>query len=281
LKVLITGADGFTGRYVFCEAKNRQHTVVALKADLTNLEQLKTELDAERPDVIIHLAAISFVDHIPIEDFYKVNVLGTENIFKSLKSINHTAKVLVASSANIYGNPDTEVINESTTPTPINHYAISKLAMEHVVKTWFSDFPILITRPFNYTGVGQGNNFLIPKIVSHFKANSKSIELGNLDIRRDFSDVSDIAKIYMDLIESQHESLIVNICQGKTISLTSIISYLNTLAGYEIKIETNPKFVRKNEISKLQGDNTLLKSLINFEEFVPIQQTIKNMYDAN
>lgn len=136
--------------------------------------------------------------HADARAFYDVNLFGTLNLLEALTALPELPrKVLIASSANIYGTPGIEVIDESVCAAPVNHYACSKLAMEHMVRTWFDRFPIVMTRPFNYTGVGQDEKFLIPKIVSHFKRRAPKIELGNLDVSRDFSDVRDVAAAYM------------------------------------------------------------------------------------
>ncbi|MES2636296.1 MAG: GDP-mannose 4,6-dehydratase, partial [Pseudomonadota bacterium] len=218
MKILVTGADGFTGQYFTKLAVNMGHTVIPLKANLNDIKSLNEEVLSVAPDAVLHLAAISFVGHDNDEEFYRVNVIGTTNLLNSIALLPNKPRVLIASSANVYGTPVIEAINESVNPAPINHYAASKLAMEFMVKTWFNQLPIVITRAFNYTGAGQHENFLVPKIVAHFRRGNKIIELGNLDVSRDFSDVRDVVSAYLDLLMSDIHSLTVNVCSGNTVS---------------------------------------------------------------
>ena len=280
MKILVTGADGFTGQYFTILATNMGHVVVPLKANLNDIKSLNDEVLSVAPDAVLHLAAISFVGHENDEEFYRVNVIGTTNLLNSIALLMpNKPRVLIASSANVYGTPVIEAINESVNPAPINHYAASKLAMEFMVKTWFDQLPIVITRAFNYTGVGQHENFLVPKIVAHFKRGDKIIELGNLDVSRDFSDVRDIVSAYLDLLKSDSRSLIVNVCSGKTVSLHEVIQKMNSIAGYEIEVRVNPAFVRSNEIAKLCGNNDYLKSLIGYSPKYSFYQTLLSMFN--
>lgn len=292
-KVLITGMDGFTGGYLAELIKQKNLEVVGLsgvqdnpsmgifKCDLLDSVRLNNLVKEIKPDYVAHLAAIAFVGHGNNEDFYRVNVMGTMNLLEALcqPELNLT-KVLVASSANVYGTPKTEVIDETEVPAPVNHYATSKLAMEFMVHTMFDKLPIIITRPFNYTGVGQNEQFLIPKIVGHFKRREKIIELGNLDVSRDFSDVRDVVASYIALLMSNAESTMVNICSGQAISLREIITKIQELAGYEIEIRVNPAFVRANEIKRLRGDNSYLQKLTGFPPKIPLEQTLRWMYEV-
>jgi GDP-6-deoxy-D-talose 4-dehydrogenase len=292
-KVLLTGIDGFTGQYVAQELFAKGFQVVGLvhknatenqvECDLTDKAAVVNCLAAVRPDCVIHLAALSFVGHTDQKAFYDVNVFGALNLLEAAKQLGLSFdKVIFASSANIYGNPvGIEKINESVAPAPVNHYAMSKLAMEHMTKLWFDEFSIVITRPFNYTGPGQAEQFLIPKIVSHFKKNLPDIELGNIDVYRDFSDVRDIAKAYVRLLESDVSSEVVNLCSSNVSSLSSIISKMEDIAGYKINVKINPAFVRANEIKVLGGDNTKLISLTGFKPTITIDQTLLDMYNAN
>lgn len=281
MKILVTGASGFTGKHFAEHAIKNGHEIFPLKSDLTDLALLKEEVSLTSPDAVVHLAAISFVGHEFVEDFYRVNVIGTMNLLNSLVELGlKNTRVLVASSANVYGTPDVEVIDEGICPSPVNHYAASKLAMEYMVKTFYDMLPIVITRPFNYTGVGQSESFLIPKIVSHFRRKDKIIELGNLDVYRDFSDVRDVVKSYLDLLESSTHSTIVNVCKGESISLRDVISNMKNISGHEIEIQVNPKFVRVNEITRLVGSNMYLKKLIGFSPKYTIEDTLISMYES-
>ena len=190
--------------------------------------------------------------------------------------------MLIASSGNVYGTPDIEVLDESICPAPVNHYANSKLAMEHMVRAnWFQRLPIVITRPFNYTGPGQARQFLSPKIVHHFRDGSTFIELGNLDVFRDFSDVDDVVAAYIALLESEVHSEIVNICSGRGTALLEVVGIMNQLAGYEIEVRVNPEFVRANEVRRLVGSNEKLYSLVRLTPPRDLSETLKRMYASN
>ena len=288
--ILLTGSRGFTGRYVASLFREAGYHVIGVvrgspgenevQCDLTDKESVHKMVQKIKPDGIIHLAALSFVGHEDQSAFYKVNIFGALNILEALDKEGLTPeKLIFASSANIYGNPTIDKISEDTYPDPVNHYAASKLAMEHMVKTWFPKYPIIITRPFNYTGVGQDEKFLIPKIVSHYKKNKKIIELGNLDVARDFSDVRDIALAYLKLFESDAKSEVVNLSSGHVYQLQDLIHMMNKIAGYEIKVVVNPDFVRKNEIKVLNGINDKLVNLTGYSQQYDFQETLVAMYN--
>jgi nucleoside-diphosphate-sugar epimerase len=291
-KVLITGADGFTGRYLSSLLNEKGFIVAGLggenskdpsvtPCDLFNKNEVNAVIEKICPDYVVHLAAVSFVGESDIESFYRVNLFGTLNLLESLSSQNPSpCKIIVASSANVYGVPKVETIDESVYPAPVNHYANSKLAMEHMVRTWFDRLPIIITRPFNYTGPGQSERFLIPKIVGHFKRKEKRISLGNTDVSRDFSDVKDVVECYVRLLTSNVRSVTVNISSGNAVSLYEVILFMNKIAGYDISVQINQDFVRSNEIKSLKGNNKLLKNLINFVPDTPFEDILRRMYEA-
>jgi nucleoside-diphosphate-sugar epimerase len=291
-RVLLTGANGFTGKYVRAELEAAGYSVCGalvgaakgpheMTLDITSLDDCRRVMEKVRPDYLVHLAAISFVAHADADAFYRVNVIGTMNLLQAFADTKLSPKrVLVASSANVYGNATEGMIAETQPPQPVNHYAASKLAMEHLVRTWSDRIPIVITRPFNYTGVGQQPNFLVPKIVSHFVQRAPVIELGNLDVERDFSDVRMVASAYHGLLENNCAGETVNVCSGRPYSLRSIIEMMQEIAGYEIEVRVNPAFVRQSEVKVLIGSPDKLRSIVGDMETHTLDDTLRWMYSA-
>lgn len=263
MRVLVTGLDGFTGRYVEQELLTHGHEVQGLASDLLNADDLAAEIEAKQPEAVIHLAAIAFVGHGDSNAFYQVNLIGTRNLLAALAWHAPGVKsILIASSANVYGNSKAEVLSEDMLLMPANDYAVSKLAMEYMTKLWLDKLPLFIVRPFNYTGIGQSEDFLLPKIVGHFLRREPFIELGNLDVWRDFSDVRAVAEAYRRLIDAKPVGQIVNVCSGKTHSLREVLTMAEKITGHKMDVCVNPAFVRANEVRSLCGDATRLRGLI-------------------
>ena len=290
-RALVTGLGGFTGRYlaneleaagyrVFGTAHGNEHLGPNMVAvDLGNREELRRVVAEVRPDVVAHLAAISFVAHGDAEAIYRVNVVGTRNLLEALAGLEQRPKaVLLASSANIYGNAAVEVIDESVALAPANDYAVSKLAMEYMARLWMDRLPIVITRPFNYTGVGQAPQFLLPKIVGHFKRGERVIELGNIDVERDFSDVRTVASAYCKLLQHAPAGETFNVCSGVAVSLKEVLAMMAEIAGYEIEVRVNPAFVRANDVKRLQGNARKLRQAISDPGAIPLRDTLRWMY---
>lgn len=290
--VLLTGANGFTGKYVRAELEAAGYTVIGavvgvargrneVTLDITSSDNCRRVMESVRPDYLIHLAAISFVQHADVEAFYRVNVIGTLNLLQAIADVRLALRrVLVASSANVYGNATAGMISESQPPQPVNHYAVSKIAMEYMVRTWCDRLPVVLTRPFNYTGVDQQPHFLVPKIVSHFKRREPVIELGNLDVERDFSDVRMVARAYRGLLEADCAGQIVNVCSGRAYSLRAILEMMEKISGYRIQVQVNPAFVRQSEVKTLVGSPALLHTLLKELEVIPLEQTLQWMAQA-
>ncbi len=290
-KVFITAINSFTGFYLEKNLRNFGYEVYGsvsnpaehpehYHCDITQKDTIKEVLHIINPDYIIHLAGITFVPHSDIKQIYDVNLFGAVNLLDvCIQEGINPEKIIIPSSANVYGNPDKEIIDESVCPMPVNHYANSKLAMEHIVRTYFNKIPIIITRPFNYTGVGQPAKFVIPKIVAHFKDKKPSIELGNIDVIRDFSDVRFVADIYRRLLESPVSSDVFNICSSKGVSLTEILQICSKISGHSLEVKINPDFVRKNEIKVLTGDNSRLKKAVGELNPVSMDYTLRWMLE--
>ena len=294
IRTLVTGASGFTGRYLVDNLRGRGHTVIEtvagrdepetptrLRLDITSPDACRRVIETARPDYIVHLAAISFVGHNDPLDFYRVNVIGTLNLLEACAAVGHTPrKLLIASSANVYGNVTSDAIDETFPVTPVNHYAASKAAMETMVRTWFDRLPIVIVRPFNYTGRGQASNFLVPKIVEHFARREPEISLGNIDVARDFSDVRYVVRAYEALLDSAAVGETVNVCTGQPYTLREILTMASDITGHDLEIRVNPAFVRQTDVKVLVGSPAKLRTLVPELEAIEFRQTLEWMLAA-
>ncbi|WP_099064149.1 NAD-dependent epimerase/dehydratase family protein [Serratia sp. BW106] len=290
-RALITGINGFTGRYVAAELSAAGYRVFGLgslpstqedyrQVNLLNADELAEVIAQIKPDVVVHLAAIAFVGHGDVSAFYNVNVIGTRNLLQALYDCARPLDaVLIASSANIYGNSVEGKLDESMLANPANDYAVSKLAMEYMAKLWVDKLPILITRPFNYTGVGQADNFLLPKIVKHYKEGAAIIELGNIDVWRDFTDVRALSKAYVALLQAKPVGETINVCSGRTYSLREAVALCEKISGHTLEIRVNPAFVRPNEVKSLCGDASKLRTVIGEWDTPPLEETLRWMLE--
>jgi nucleoside-diphosphate-sugar epimerase len=239
-----------------------EHDGCAREVNLTDAREVEEAVGHAAPDVVVHLAAISFVAHGDAEEIYRVNLLGTRNLLSALAGLPKRPRhVLLASSANVYGNAG-GVLTEDAVPSPQNDYAASKLAMEYMAKLWQTSLPLTIVRPFNYSGVGQSERFLLPKIVSHFRRRATTIELGNLDVSRDFNDVRNVVDIYARLLDVEGSGATYNVCSGQEHTLEEVIEIMRRLSGHSMTVRTNPDFVRVNEVKSLRGDASRLEATI-------------------
>lgn len=293
-KVLITGIRGFTGQHLATELLTAGHQVSGLAhasapeapvpvhvCDLLDRTALTEVLAREQPDAVVHLAAIAYVAHGDARAIYDTNVVGTRNLLDAIHASGcHPKSVLLASSANVYGNADREILDEATPAAPANDYAVSKLAMEYMAKLWEGKLPITIVRPFNYTGVGQSPNFLLPKIVSHFRERKPVLELGNLHVVRDFSDVRSVVAAYARLLDGKVAGQTFNVCSGVGYALKDVLAMMRELAAHQPEIKVNPAFVRANEVHTLIGSNAKLREAIGELPTFALRDTLQWMLET-
>ena len=290
-RVLITGLQGFTGRHMAIELERHGYEVWGLgdaapdtprtvQANLLDTGSLRQAILTARPHYVIHLAGVAFVGHGQPKAFYDVNLVGTRNLLEALEPVADALEcVLLASSANIYGNRHGGLLSETVAAEPANDYAVSKLAMEYMARLWLPTIPVVIARPFNYTGVGQSDSFLIPKIVSHFVRHEKRIELGNMDVWREFNDVRDVVYAYRRLIETRPVGQAINVCSSNLVSLRDALALATELTGHTIEARVNPVFVRANEVLSLGGDATLLRQFVPDWQPRSLRETLAWMLD--
>lgn len=292
---LVTGVDGFTGRYLAPVLAARGHRVHGLvrgepagivrgvevvhRCDLADQANLASIVSDIQPDFVVHLAAIAFVGHEDIFEMYKTNVMGTRALLESCLGLSRRPKaVLVASSANVYGNATEGMLSENARISPANDYAVSKVAGEHLAGIYSAHLPIIVTRPFNYTGVGQSESFLIPKIVAHLRRRAPVIQLGNLNVARDFSDVRSVVQVYANLLDAPEAiGRTFNVCSGRAITLGEVLAIASDIANHRMTVEISPEFVRTNDVKSLCGNKDLLEMVLGPINIPAIEQTLRWM----
>lgn len=291
-RVLITGINGFTGYYIEEALASEGYSVFGfgrldscknelLNVNLLDMHVLNNAIKQVNPNMVIHLAGVSYVNHSNDNAFYNVNIIGTRNLLRALHiSANQVDAILLSSSASVYGGNIGGRLAETTPTNPLNDYAVSKLAMEHMAMLWSDKLPIFITRPFNYTGVGQSSHFIIPKIVKHFKRREAIIELGNIDIWRDFNDIRVLSKAYIALLKKKPLGEIINICSGKAYSLREVIGFCEKITGHSLEVKVNPALIRSQEAKILCGDASKLMTILGERYVLPIQETLRWMLES-
>lgn len=297
-RVLITGAAGFTGQHLLERLAGDGHSLHGLvheatgnaipllesehAADLRDLAAVTRVIEEVRPDRVVHLAAIAFVAHGDAGELYSSNILGTRNLLHALAgAAKRPEAVLVASSANVYGNRREGILEESLQPEPANDYGVTKVACETLARLYADRLPIITVRPFNYTGRGQSEQFIIPKIVAHAVARKPTIELGNIDVARDFSDVRSVVDAYARLLASpQAIGGLFNVCSGEARSLAEVIALVERLSGHKMDVQVNPAFVRADEVKSLCGSRARLEEVIGTVAMPSLEETLRWMLDA-
>ena len=295
-RVLITGASGFIGQFVlkeivkhedidFFAIDTRKISDVSVEkqesVSLLDKEKLMGIIKKYQPNVIIHLAAIALVTHDNVGEIYNVNVQGTENLLEAIQEYcNKGTRVILTSTAGVYGNQEVEKYKEDFPYNPANNYSYSKMITEYLGKRYKDDLEIVTIRPFNIIGVGQSENFLIPKLVEHFANKKEKLSVGNISSFRDYVDVEYCAEVIMELVLREKIDFdILNICSGIPTSGEMILQLLQEMTSFKPEIEISKNFVRKNEVWRMIGDTTRLSKFMNGKKSQSVKDILLKMLD--
>ncbi len=298
MRVYVTGAIGFVGRWLLRELAASGHEVVAAPGpdvlDITDRNGLARWFSSSgRPDGVIHLAGMAFAPdahHDPSEAF-RVNVAGTIAVFEALRTLGVRPSVLVSGSADVYGMPRPEdlPLTEQTPLDPLLPYAISKAAQEAaaVEAGVRYGFPVVVTRSFNHAGPGQRPVFVVAamarRVLALQRGETAVIPTGNVDVRRDLSDVRDVVRAYRLLLEAAlggslgNPPTIVNVASGRVVTVRWVIEELCALAGVEPALEVDASLVRASDPPEIAGDSSLLTSLTGWRPTFPLEQTLADV----
>ncbi len=289
MKILITGINGFVGKILKPELESEGHVVSGLDleskgtdtlaVDITDPSAVEKAFFQLEPDYVFHLAAISRIDFDNPQNLYNINVNGTVNCLSAASKLKNKPSFMVVSSSQVYGDVqlDQLPITESHPVSPVNHYGASKAAGENISLAFHRDFklPVLIVRPFNHIGKGQALNFVVPKLINAFKTKESSLEMGNIDPARDFLDVRDIIKAYMQLMNVHHDGSILNVASETSFSIRDIIAMLTDITSHTMEIKTVSAFLRKNEIMNVVGSYAKLHKLTGWKPNFSLKETLQ------
>ncbi len=302
-KVLITGANGFVGQHLI-ELLKTDHQITGLihESNLTDSENITYKngnildrgfiediLKNFRPEYIIHLAAIAPTWSTDPENIFKVNLLGTLNLYQAINNLkkngNYNPKIIYISSAEIYGKTTSpENIKEDNPFFPSNYYGASKVSADRLSyqMSQSSKLNIVIIRPFNHTGPGQLKGFFVPDMASQIveienNPEKSEVMVGNLQSVRDFLDVRDVVNGYKKVLETETPpGEAYNLSSGIGVKIEDILNKLLSLAKKEIKIIPDPDKLRASEVPITVGNNTKFKNHFSWEAKIPIDQTLED-----
>ena len=290
--VLLTGADGFTGRHLAARLRAEGARVFGLTRTAPGADEVQAELSdggavaaavaKVTPDIVIHLAGITTALYPDVPEIYAVNTVGTANLLAALVAgPKPPRRVIIASSATVYAPPSGDApITEDHARRPAHHYGASKLAAEEIARLYSNKLPIIVTRPFNYTGVGQTGDFIVRKIVRHFQEGAREIRLGELQLDRDFSDVEDVVEAYVRLTKVSSDYAIVNLCSGNVVHLADIVPMLVDITGQPMTVVRDERFVRGGEPRVIRGSPERLHAMIGAFPRRPFRETLERMVRA-
>lgn len=302
-RVLIFGAAGFVGRYLADEFTNNGYRVYGSdkldaesltgfvgysSADILDAEEVCKVLNKFKPNYIVNLAAISSVGmswEMP-QLTLEVNVRGALNILEAARGQDDKPKVMFVGSSEEYAASEGP-INEEMPLNANNPYGISKMAQERFAAIYRERYEMKIycVRPFNHTGVGQKDTFVLPSFCKQVAEIEKKgtpgiIKVGNLDAFRDFSDVRDIVRAYRLIIESDDCSKIYNIGSGVAYSLKELLSYIVSLSTQVIKVEIDKSRFRPVDNKIICCDNSLIYKELGWKPTCSIKDTLKNIFNS-
>lgn len=301
MRALVTGADGFVGKYLVRALQERGYEVsaaggpssgVELRIDVMDAETIRPGLEATKPDVIFHLAGQAFVPRAverPLEAF-EINAMGTVRLLEAVRTTragNHP-RIVFASSASVYGrvSESRNPLNEDYPISPVDPYGASKAAAEcYGMASWCSyKVPVLIARSFNHIGPGQAADFVVPsfaKQLARIKAGGEKpvMYVGDLTTERDFLDVRDVVEAYIALAENGDPGEIYNVCSGVPMRIQDILRLLIQIADIPIEVREDPARLRGSDLKTFYGDNAKLCAL-GWAPKIPLGRSLREIFEA-
>ena len=289
MRALITGGKGFVGHWLAAHLKDcgDDVAVIDIETDVANGTAVQRVMAGVSPEAVYHLAAMTHVGDSweNPSQVLRVNVLGTAEVLAAARTLPTNPRVLVVSSAEVYGVvvPAQLPLGEDTPTAPSSPYAASKLAAEAVaLQAWRGyEQPVVVVRPFNHIGPGQSPNFFVPalakRIVEARRSGGRSLRVGTLTTRRDFTDVRDVVAAYRLLMARGEPGEVYNVCSGRDVAMSEVAERLLGLAGVDLDLQTDPELVRPVDVPVLRGDASKLRAATGWQATTPLATTLADV----
>ena len=291
MRALVTGARGFVGSWLTSHLVECGDDVVAIdhEVEITDADAVRAAMAEAAPDVVYHLAALTNVGRSWSDpgEVLRVNAMGTLYVLEGARSCAHPPRVLVTSSAEVYGAvpPESLPVTEEAPLAPVTPYAAAKVAAEYLgVQAHLAyGLPVVRTRPFNHVGPGQSAAFVVSalaeRIVDARGRGATSILVGNLTARRDLTDVRDVVRAYRLLAERGVSGEVYNVCSGRDISIADVAAQLQQLAGTELRLELDPSLARPVDVPVVRGDPAKLHEATGWEPTFTLDRTLLDVLE--
>ncbi|MBC5798997.1 MAG: GDP-mannose 4,6-dehydratase [Candidatus Eremiobacteraeota bacterium] len=303
MHALVTGGNGFVGRYLNAELRARGYeTFVAghrrdgsdvdAPLDLADADNVRSIVEAAHADVVFHLAAQAFVPASIAQplDTYDTNVMGTARLVEALRKLPQARfpKLLFVSSAEVYGvhEPSDMPLREHAALRPATPYGASKVAGEAVALASARSYglPVIVTRAFNHIGPGQSDRFVVARFAKRLAdiaaGGDPAFPVGNLEPRRDFLDVRDVVRAYVDLAERGREGEVYNVCSGTPTKIADVLRTLVTIARVGVEIREDAALLRPADAPLLYGDNAKLVAATGWKPAHALPRSLRDIYEA-
>ncbi|MHB8263183.1 MAG: GDP-mannose 4,6-dehydratase [Acidimicrobiales bacterium] len=291
MRVLVTGAGGFVGGWLVPYLASQGDEVCPMdrSVDVRSHSLVCDAIAGYGPDAIYHLAGFANVglSWDQPQTALEVNAIGALNVLEAARRCARMPKVLLLSSAEIYGEVSEEDLPlvESSPARPMTPYAVSKVAVEYLgLQAYLAHgLPVVTVRPFNHVGPGQPLSFFVPamaqRIIDAAKAGNATLPAGNLSSRRDFTDVRDVVRAYRMLIEKGEPGETYNVCTGQDVPMTFVAKMMAELTGSKVAVVQDPSLIRPADIPVLRGDPGKLKSITGWSPSYSLRDTLKDVIE--
>ncbi len=258
--------------------------------DVTDAASVERALTGSCPDAVYHLAGLAHVGRSWEEPaaFFDTNAAGTLHVLDAARRCRPLPRVLVVSSAEVYGAVAAEELplTEETPMRPVSPYAASKAAAEMVCLQahlgW--GLPVIRARPFNHMGPGQSPTFAVPalagRILAALRAGSGVLRTGNLSARRDFTDVRDVVRAYRLLMERGEPGTAYNVCSGRDVSMAEVVDQLMAISGADLRTEPDLELMRPVDVPVIRGDASRLEATTGWSPEVPLEESLRAVLES-